>query len=255
MTRLHRDRRRAESFGAEAERYDRARPGYPDALARRLLDPDVRTVLDVGCGTGIAGRMFQAAGREVLGVEPDARMAAVARRHGLRVERSTFEAWEPAGRRFDLIVSGQAWHWVDPDAGAEKAAAALRPGGRLAVFWNLGSPPPQLARELRDVYARLAPGVEAYSVLLGNRDDRFELLARALTASGRFAVPAHERWEWRRAYTTAQWLDQLLTHSDHHALAPARRERLLAALGEVIERHGGGFELVYVTALLSAARL
>ncbi|MGW3626958.1 methyltransferase domain-containing protein [Streptomyces sp. NPDC000880] len=31
--------------------------------------------LDVGCGTGIAARQFQAVGCRVLGVEPDARMA------------------------------------------------------------------------------------------------------------------------------------------------------------------------------------
>jgi SAM-dependent methyltransferase len=212
-------------------------------------------VLDVGCGTGIAGRMFAAAGCEVLGVEPDARMAAVARRHGLAVELSRFERWETEGRRFDLIFSGQAWHWVDPDAGARKAAEALRSGGRLAVFWNLGSPPAALARELDRVYASLAPGVEAYSVLLGNRDDRLQRVARALVASGRFCEPP-ERWRhaWTRTYTTAQWLEQLMTHSDHHALAPDRRARLLEALGEVIERHGGSLELAYETQMISAAR-
>jgi ubiquinone/menaquinone biosynthesis C-methylase UbiE len=51
----------AESFGTDAERYDRARPRYPDALVERIAagspGPDV---LDVGCGTGIAARQFQA---------------------------------------------------------------------------------------------------------------------------------------------------------------------------------------------------
>ena len=57
-------------------------------------------------------------------------MAEVARRRGLAVEVAAFEAWEPAGRRFDAVVAGQAWHWIDPDAGAAKAAEVLRPGGR-----------------------------------------------------------------------------------------------------------------------------
>ncbi|HEX3509792.1 MAG TPA: methyltransferase domain-containing protein [Solirubrobacteraceae bacterium] len=254
MTLLHRDRRRAESFGVEADRYDRVRPGYPEALVAQLLAPDVHTVLDVGCGTGIAGRMFLAAGCEVLGIEPDARMAAVARRHGLAVELTKFEAWEPAGRSFDLTVSGQAWHWVDPDAGAAKAAEALRPGARLAVFWNLGSLPQDLLDELRGVYARLAPSVESYAVLLGNRDDRLDRLTAALAASGRFGAPQRELWHWAQPYSAEEWCEQLLTHSDHQALAPPQRARLLEAVGEVIERHGGRFELAYDTVMLSAPR-
>ncbi|MFG2003817.1 class I SAM-dependent methyltransferase [Spirillospora sp. NPDC048911] len=139
----HQYRQVAESFGTDAERYDRARPHYPDAMVERIVaatpGPDV---LDVGCGTGISSRQFQAAGRTVLGVDPDARMAELARRTGIESEVATFEDWEPAGRTFDAVIAGQSWHWVDPVAGAAKAAEVLRPGGRLAVFWNAGDPSP-----------------------------------------------------------------------------------------------------------------
>jgi len=93
---LHQRRQVAESFGEDPGRYDRTRPPYPGALVKRIVaaspGPDV---LDVGCGTGIAARQFQAAGCHVLGVEADARMAAFARRIGTEVEVATFEAWEP----------------------------------------------------------------------------------------------------------------------------------------------------------------
>jgi SAM-dependent methyltransferase len=52
-------------------------------------------VLDVGCGTGIAARQFQAAGCRVLGVDPDARMADLTRQSGIEVEEAKFEAWDP----------------------------------------------------------------------------------------------------------------------------------------------------------------
>src|SRR5919109_1450987 len=88
----HEARRIAESFGVDPQRYDQARPGYPDALVARIVagspGPEV---LDVGCGTGIAARQFQAAGCAVLGVGPDARMAGWARQRGLEVEVATFE--------------------------------------------------------------------------------------------------------------------------------------------------------------------
>lgn len=85
----------AESFGVDAQRYDQARPGYPDTLVTRIVTGSPGSdVLDVGCGTGIAARQFQAAGCTVLGIEPDARMADFARARGLQVEVATFEAWQ-----------------------------------------------------------------------------------------------------------------------------------------------------------------
>lgn len=126
----HQARQTAESFGVDAERYDRARPTYPDALIQRIIaaspGPDL---LDVGCGTGVEARQFLAAGRTVLGVEPDERMAAFARRTGVEVEVATFEDWDAAGRTFDAVVAGQSWHWVDPVAGPAKAAGAQHPRG------------------------------------------------------------------------------------------------------------------------------
>src|SRR5260370_22155542 len=132
----HQHRQIAESFGVDPERYNRTRPRYPDAMVERIVaaSPSPGSgpgpgVLDVGCGTGTAARQFQAVGCQVLGVEPDARMANFARRTGVEVEVATFEAWDPAGRQFDAVVAGTAWHWVDPVAGAAKAAQGPRAGG------------------------------------------------------------------------------------------------------------------------------
>src|SRR6516162_9826685 len=95
----HQQRQVAESFGTNAERHDRTRPRYPDALVERIVATiPGREVLDVGVGTGIAARQLQAAGCRVLGVDPDARMAGVARQTGVEVEVAAFEAWESAGR-------------------------------------------------------------------------------------------------------------------------------------------------------------
>nr|WP_232794145.1 MULTISPECIES: methyltransferase domain-containing protein [Pseudofrankia] len=140
----HRHRQVAESFGQGAARYDRVRPPYPADLVNAILAASPgRDVLDVDCGTGIEARQFQAAGCRVLGVEPDARMAAFARRAGIEVEEATFEVWDPAGRNFDAVIAGTAWHWVDPVAGAAKAAQVLRPRGLLAPFITCSSTNPR----------------------------------------------------------------------------------------------------------------
>jgi 2-polyprenyl-3-methyl-5-hydroxy-6-metoxy-1,4-benzoquinol methylase len=92
---------RSRLFDQEAERYDRCRPRYPDAVFDALLGPEPYglDVLDVGCGTGITARPIAERGATVLGVELAPGMAAVARGHGIDVEIGAFEEWDAAGRR------------------------------------------------------------------------------------------------------------------------------------------------------------
>ena len=104
-----------------------------------LLTERPRLVLDVGCGTGITTRLFSERGCEVLGIEPDPRMAAVARRRGATVEDGSFEEWDARGRLFDLLVAGQSWHWVDPVSYTHldvyKRQHRTRPTRRVPASW------------------------------------------------------------------------------------------------------------------------
>jgi SAM-dependent methyltransferase len=251
---LHSNRARAESFGAVADLYDRARPSYPAELVDALLADGARSVLDIGCGTGIAAVLFAARGCGVLGVEVDARMAALARAKGIAVEVAPFEHWQDRGRRFELLISAQAWHWVEPRAGAARAAAVLAEGGTIGAFWNLGDPPAHVRELLAPIYARLAPELENHAVVLGVHTGRVDETAAGLAACGAFE-PAAESWfSWTQSYDTAAWVDFLRTHSDHQALPPARRESLLDAVAEAIESIGGSFEMAHKTVLVSARR-
>lgn len=250
--RLHEDRRRALSFGDAPELYDSTRPSYPPALVDRLLAAGVSDVLDVGCGTGIVSRLFRDRGCAVVGVEPDVRMADFARARGLAVEAGTLEDWDPRGRRFDLVVAGQAWHWVDPRAGARKARSVLRPGGRIGLFWNWARHPADVQSAFDAVYARLAPDLDRYSVVLGRgSDERFTVAENGLAGAG-FADVSREEFRWETTYTRRHWHDSLLTHSDHHTLEEGRRTELLSAIDAVIDGMGGRFTTTYRTVLVTA---
>ncbi len=249
---LHDDRRRAESFGEDPERYDRVRPTYPAELVKALLAlaPSVvdrrAEVLDVGCGTGIVARLFADRGAAVLGIEPDERMATFARRRGVSVEEGRFERWSPRGRRFDLVVAGQAWHWVDPEQGSLRAAEVLRAGGAVGLFWNKGFLPAELESRLRAVYARRAPGLEQYSVLLGNSiDDRLAVTRETLSSSGCFEDVVIRAFPHEVRHTTASWSEHLLTHSDHRALPEPVRRALLDEVEHEVEAVGSRFTLRY----------
>jgi SAM-dependent methyltransferase len=252
---IHENRLRAGSFGDDAEQYDRARPSYAPALVDDLLADGARRVVDVGCGTGIVSRLFVARGCDVVGVEPDERMAAVARRHGLRVESATFETWDAGGEPFDLLVSGQAWHWVDPAAGPAKAAAVLRPGGRFGVFWNVYAHEPAVAAAMRAVYKSVAPGLLEDSIVLGTfRSAPVAEADAAWLAPYGFGDVAHRSYPWEHVYSRDEWLDQLPTHSDHRLQQPDVLDTVIAGIGAVIDDFGGSITVQHATRLLTAVR-
>ncbi|WP_042391189.1 class I SAM-dependent methyltransferase [Streptacidiphilus melanogenes] len=249
----------AESFGSNADRYDRARPHYPQALVDRIIAASPGSdVLDVGCGTGIVARQFQSVGCRVLGVDVDARMADLARQRGLDVEVASFEAWDPAGRKFGAVVSGQTWHWVDPLAGAAKAAQTLRPRGLLALFWNAGQPLPEVAESFMKVYRQVmpdslaarqwtVPAVDGYTALCTKAAD-------GIRQVGGFAEPEQWRFDWERPYTRGEWLDQLPTQGAFTRLPQSKLEEVLAGVGAAIDAAGGSFTMHYATLAVTAQR-
>ncbi|WP_101790844.1 class I SAM-dependent methyltransferase [Nonomuraea indica] len=256
----HKARQMAESFGVDAERYDRTRPRYPDALVERIVAASPGPhVLDVGCGTGIEARQFQAAGCTVLGVDPDARMAEFARRTGVEVEVTTFEAWDPAGRSFDAVVAGQAWHWVDPVAGVVKAARVLRPGGLLAVFAHAFAPPAAVAEAFATAYRRVVPdspfngqppkqALDVYQAMFTTFADGIR------EADSGFSDPEQWRFDWEQRYTRDEWLDLLPTTGGLTRLPADKLAEVLAGVGTAIDALGGGFTMSYTTMAVTASR-
>jgi SAM-dependent methyltransferase len=265
----HRSRDVAESFGSDAERYDRSRPRYPDAMLEHVLaEAAGRDVLDVGIGTGIAARQFESRGCRVLGVDVDARMADFARNCGFEVEVATFEDWDSRGRKFDLVIAGQTWHWVDPVGGAAKAAEVLGPDGRLAVFWNVDKPRGELAEAFAAVYERVRPDsivarrwiepsiVDGYSMLALNGYARIvEATVRGIEQCGGFNEPEELQFDWEQLYTKDEWLDLVPTTGDHSQFSPEQLNELLTGLASAIDHMGGSFVVDYTTLLVSAATL
>ncbi|HEX6871226.1 MAG TPA: class I SAM-dependent methyltransferase [Micromonosporaceae bacterium] len=157
-------------FNEVPELYDRVRPGYPGELfadLTRITDMDERSsVLEVGCGTGQATRSLAALGCTVTAVEPGAELAALARERlaafgNVRLETSTFEEWDDAGRRFDVLVAASAWHWVDPTIGWQRAHDVLRAGGWMALLGNVvvrRPGEPEVYAETADLHERFCPG-------------------------------------------------------------------------------------------------
>ncbi|EQD85715.1 SAM-dependent methyltransferase [Saccharopolyspora erythraea D] len=251
---LHSARTQALSFGDGSDEYDRTRPRYPDELILDLVADKPERALDIGTGTGVVGRQLQPHVPEVVGIEPDERMRAVARRRGLRVENATFESWQPGSRTFDLVVSGQAWHWVEPEEGTRKVASVLVAGGRFGVFWNFARPSEQFLAVASPVYRRHAPELAERTLLLGNDDGRVSRTAGRLRESGQFHDVSVSTYPSSVSYTPREWVDHIGTWSDHRALPGQRAAALGAELAEALAGLGAVFDMDYANVLVSARK-
>jgi SAM-dependent methyltransferase len=245
---MHLDRGRAESFGSVAEDYDRHRPAFPDALLDDLVALGGTAALDMCCGTGKVARGLAQRGVSVLGVELDPRMAAVARGHGVCVEVARFEEWDDAGRRFDLVTCGDAWHWIEPKRGAAKVALVLRPGGTFIRFWNIQLLSEPVMQALDVVYRQHAPEAYPYGRLpTVNAPDPFPL-------EGPFSRVEVKTYQGERRVSGAEWASFVGTISDHQRLPPERRALLQRAIQSTIDGFGDTIVVRVAATGLFAAR-
>jgi SAM-dependent methyltransferase len=131
-----------------ADHYNAFRPKPPpvllDALTRYAGGPPLRCVVDLGSGTGLSTRAWAERAGEVVGVEANAAMRAVAEREteeaNLRyVGAFASETGLPGGTA-DLVTCSQSFHWMEPVPTLAEAARLLRTGGVFAAY-DYDTPP------------------------------------------------------------------------------------------------------------------
>lgn len=250
------------TFDEIPDLYDRSRPGYPDALFEDLVSlsgilPEGR-ILEIGCGTGQATIPLAERGFAVVCLEPGPSMARFARSKLARFPRvqvleSTFEEWPVERGAFDLVVSAQAFHWIEAEVRFTKAALALEDAGGLAVLGNALVLERSPLRDAIDaVYARHAPTLAGPPATRWYSEEGplFELFS----ASGRFGPVTWRYYPWSRTYSPSEYCDLLRTHSDHRLLPADQLDSLLGGLTEVIEAHGSAIEVAYHAHLYVAPR-
>ena len=170
------DRRTSWTDPAVAVGYDRGRPGYPGEAVQFALTPlrgrpDLRA-LDVGAGTGKLTSALCAAGIPTVAVEPAAGMLKVLKHTVSRAQvlAGSAEELPLPDASVDLVTVGQALHWFDLDRALPEMARVLRPGGRLALFYNSRDDSVAWVKALADLVGDHADHAGAH------REDRPEVL-------------------------------------------------------------------------------
>jgi protein-L-isoaspartate O-methyltransferase len=256
--------RRKESFDAEAEAYDRFRRPYPDEVFADLVSSaGIRAgsrVLEIAPGTGQLSVPLARLGVELVAVELGPSLAAIARRNlapfpRASVEVGAFEEWSPPAVPFDAVVCATAFHWLDPNVRFARCAAALRPGGALAIIST----------------HHVAGGSHAFHV-----ESQRLYVGAGLAEDENFSPPAAEELPpsypeldgdpaftqvertWHpieRHFTAAEYVGLLRTDSLVARVSEPGRQAFLDGIGQIIEeRCGGEITRAFVHELIVARR-
>ncbi|GJM41639.1 MAG: hypothetical protein DHS20C20_19210 [Ardenticatenaceae bacterium] len=247
----------SQRFDGVAVAYEMYRPTYPAELIEDLISltgiQPASAILEIGSGTGKATRLFAQRGYNILCLEPGqnlidvAKEAMAAYREQLQFEQARFEEWDANGPQFDLIYSAQAFHWVPQEVRYVKTAVLLKPKGHLATFWNMYPGFPGAIGEALDaIYEEISPEIARA------KTDPHELIAqrkKSMERQERFGNVQVRTYPWVEKYTAEAYVDLLGTYSDHLRLTEEKRQKLFAAIANLIEKNGGVIERPYLGVL------
>jgi SAM-dependent methyltransferase len=245
------------SFNDVAVLYDEVRPGYQVEVINEIVAfanlPATGRILEIGCGTGQITVPFALRGYPVLALEPGAALAALAVRkcephENVKILTMSFEEWPVQLESFDLVLSAQAFHWIEPYSGCEKAAKTLRNGGSIALVWNNDiSQGTSFYQSTQVIYDQFLPAK-------GSTDSTRTTIRETLHRSKAFENVREIRFPWERAYPGSEYLKLLNTFSDHQRLPEPSKTLFFQAIAEVINRAGGVVTRKHETQILLARR-
>jgi ubiquinone/menaquinone biosynthesis C-methylase UbiE len=239
---------RGRSFDAWADEYDKYRPTYPLALfaqiARELDLPQTPHVADLGAGTGRASVAMASIGWRVTAIEPGGPMLDVLRARatdeGLPIDsvQASAEATELESASFDLATVAQAFHWFDKPAALTEIARIVRPGGGVALFWNVRdearSP---FVADYHRLLERFGGAAEGKYLQAGRASGRSST-REALEAADGFDAPELHELRHELPATANGFIGMAFTASYIRALDPDVQDRFRAETLELLARHG-----------------
>lgn len=236
---------RAGSFAGVAAAYERARPGYPDDAVRWLTGERACDVLDLGAGTGKLTRSLAAAGHRVTAVEPLEPMLQQLRGAvpGVDTRLGSAEVIPVPDESVDVVTCAQAFHWFDHELALPEIARVLRPGGRLALVWNM--------RDERE------PWVDELSEAIVGRTGIDRGVTEPIERSGLYGPVEHVVFVHAQEIDRVSLQELVLSRSYCAILPPEERTPILEKVDAIFDERSrdGILRLPYVTECFRAVRL
>ncbi|HYI50458.1 MAG TPA: class I SAM-dependent methyltransferase [Microbacterium sp.] len=239
------------SFGSAAGMYESGRPDYPIQAVDWMLQPVVGgersiRIADVGAGTGKLTRAAVELGAEVVAVDPDPKMLAVLREqvHGVPTFVGSAERLPLPDASVDAVLLGQAWHWVEPEAGSAEVGRVLRTGGVLGLVWNI-----------RD---ENVPWVSRLTEIMHGSHAEEVLAAGDPPLAAPFTAVERAEWRWSRPMNRETLFAMARSRSYVITAAAEHRSAIEAGLAALFDEVGAVedkvVDLPYVTRAYRAVR-
>ncbi len=241
------------TFSRVISDYEAARPTYPIGLKEQIMAfsglRQGADLLEVGAGTGQATGLFLEDGYALDLLEvSDEQVRFLKEKYGIYpkvdVKQGYFEEYE-TNKKYDLIYSATAFHWVKCDIGYPKAWEMLKAGGTLAVFWHMSS----VTKHEGGVFDGLNAIRKKYLPDAGDGFDEagVEQVRRKritqIQSGGCFGMPDMHEFAWTDEYDAERYATLINTYSDTQMLNERARTAYLNEIREHILKCGGRVEM------------
>ena len=204
-------------------------------------------MLDLAAGTGKLTHLLVGTGARVVAVEPSAGMLGeLGRAAPVPAVAGVAERLPFADATFDVVACGQAFHWFDGPRALAEAHRVLRPGGRLALLWNVRD------RSV-DWVVRLAELTEPYRGDVPTyRDGRWR---EAFEATSLFAPLVERQYPYDHAIDADTMVERMSSISWIASLPDGERLALLDRMRALFDGMPPRFPVPYHTDLWWARRI
>jgi SAM-dependent methyltransferase len=237
----------AAGFGSAADVYERARPSYPpeaiDWLLMRTGAGLDDTIVDLGAGTGKLTRLLVPSGARIIAVEPLPEMRALIGA-GEAID-GTAEAIPLADGAAALVTVAQAFHWFDLDRALPEIHRVLRPGGCLALVWNMRDLEDPVQRGVEDLLAPYRGRLRA------QREGKWRA---PFAASPLFGDPETAEFRYEQSFTADDLQDRVASTSFVAAMSEEERRPLLDQVRALVADRDEPFPFPYVTEVIVSRR-
>lgn len=236
--------------------YEFGRPQYSEELYEKIrrfsgIGP-TSEILEVGAGTGQATDLFVSHGHKLDVLEISEEQVAYLRKKyqnypDITITKDYFEEYT-TDKKYDLIYSATAFHWIKCEDGYPKAWRMLRVGGTMAVFWDIfldmylsGG----IFDELNAIKKIYMPQ-ESVGLTV---DEIKQKRIKQITVGGFFALPEYYEFKMLKRYDVQKFLAYLKTYSGTLMLDENMRTQYLKEVSNCLARHGGSIEVPEITSL------